>query len=72
MLGKGNNFYNKKHTEESKRLIGLNNPKRKLTDNNKNIIKEMCKSGDYTQEKIGDLFNITQPHVSKISNNLKN
>ena len=69
MAGEGNNFYNKNHSVESRRLIGLHNYKRKLTENQINEIKEMWLSGNYRQHEIADIHNTSQSHVSKIVNN---
>jgi group I intron endonuclease len=70
MTGSGNNFYNKKHKTESLYLISNNNARKILT--NENII-EIKFLNDYgvSQTIIANIFNVGQPHISKIINNRK-
>jgi len=68
MSGSGNNFYNKKHSKEARRLIALHNHKRRLTEEDTNEIKKMWLCGD-KQHEIAKTFNTSQSHVSKIVNN---
>jgi len=69
MSGMGNNFYGKKHSEESKYYIGLNNHIRKLTPIQIDEIKKMWSLNLYSQERLAEMFGVTQPHISKIINN---
>lgn len=69
MLGVGNNFYNKKHTINSRYFIGKNNYCRKLENSQIKNIKDMWLSGKYSQSEIAKQFNISAPYVSRIINN---
>lgn len=70
MTGKGNNFYNKKHSPEALFKISENNFQKKLTIENINEIKFLYEEG-VTQDIIAKIFNVGQPHISKIINNRK-
>jgi len=69
MRGKGNNFFGKKHTEETKERIGFNNFQRKLSNKDIDNIKYLYKNENLTQTKIAKMFGVTPPHISKIVNN---
>ena len=71
MLGNGNNFYNKKHTEDAKYRIGLNNHQRKLSDDDVNNIRIEYKTTDIKQSVLAKKYNIHPSHISDIINNKK-
>jgi len=71
MSGKGNNFYNRKHTEDAKYSIGLNNHQRKLTDDDVNNIRIEYKTTNVKQCILAKRYNIHPSHVSDIINNKK-
>lgn len=68
MTGRGNNFYNKKHTPEALFKISENNIQKKLTIENINEIKLLNTQG-VTQDIIAKIFKVGQPHISRIINN---
>jgi len=69
MTGTGNNFYNKKHTKEARRLIGLHNHKRKLTNEQIDNIKYLWNGRFYSQKDIAYVYKVSPSHISKIVNN---
>lgn len=71
MTGKGNNFYNKKHTEEAKYCIGLNNHIRKLNNMDVKNIRFLYETTDIKQCTLADKYKIHPSHISKIINNKK-
>ena len=71
MKGSGNNFYNKKHTEESLKLILESNIFKTLSNKNIDEIKRLWNSGEYKQHELAKMFNVGQPYVSKIVNNIR-
>jgi group I intron endonuclease len=70
MKGSGNNFYNKRHTPSSLKLISEGNFQKKLTTENINEIKYLVNYG-VSQTIVAKIFNVGQPHISKIINNMK-
>jgi len=69
MSGEGNNFYNKKHTKEARRLIGLHNHKRRLTNEQIDDIKYLWNGRFYSQKDIAYVYKVSPSHISKIVNN---
>lgn len=70
MSGVGNNFYGRKHTLESLSKISKSNFQKKITIENINEIRFLSNYG-IKQEIIAKVFNVGQPHISKIINNRK-
>lgn len=68
MTGKGNNFYNKKHTPESLYKISENCQNKKLTTENINEIKFLAKQ-DVSQDIIAKIFNCDRSYINRIINN---
>jgi DNA-directed RNA polymerase specialized sigma subunit len=74
--GNNNPMYGRHHSEESKRknkeshlgkLLGEDNPRSKLTEDDVILIKMAFKElKDITQKEIAKLFNVHQTQVSKI------
>ena len=69
MSGEGNNFYNKKHTEESLKKIALSNVKRNLSNDDIINIKYLYTTDNISQTKIAKIYGVSAPHISKIINN---
>lgn len=70
MKGCGNHFFGKHHTSESLKNISENNVKKKLNINDIVEIKNLWNCG-FNQPTIAKMFNVRQPHISKIVNNKK-
>jgi group I intron endonuclease len=70
MSGSGNNFYDKKHTSEALHLISESNVQKKLTNENIKEIKFLHNYG-VSQRTIAKIFNVGQPHICKIINNIR-
>jgi hypothetical protein len=68
MSGKGNNFYNKKHSSEAKRLIGLHNYKRKLLNNDVKKIRLLYENDNIKQCILANMYNVDPSHISDIIN----
>lgn len=56
------------YISESIRLKGLQDRRRKLTDEQKNEIKEMYKTGSWSLSKLGSLFNVSKKTILLIVN----
>lgn len=68
MSGSGNNFYNKKHSPEAKRLIGLHNHKRKLSNNDVKKIRFLYENNNIKQTILANMYNVDPSHISDIVN----
>jgi len=66
MLGKGNNFYNKKHSNKSRYFIGLNNHQRKLCDDDVINIRYLFETKKIKQSILAKKYNVHPSHISDI------
>lgn len=71
MTGTGNHFFGKHHTVESIKNISKNSQNRKLDCNEIDEIKYLWNCGGLKQPEIAKIFNVGQPYISKIVNNIQ-